>query len=660
MNDRSGLHNRTYSIIIGIIALILMPVTISLTDQYGLIDLLYAKQIEAVKAGSASSTVRKKLVSAKITCLQIINEDFQGSKLSYPGKVLVDSVKKEIYVVDSGNGRILIYASDFYPLLLIDKIYGIDSPVGLAIDFEGYLFIAQSKSKGSKEGRITVLNPCLGLKKDIYFEGFEGADTFTPNNIAISNSGYLYVTGNSYRGVVVMDKNGTFSHLLTPVDRLGESPEEKARICDVETDNQGNIYLLSEDMGRIYVYDSQERYLFKFGQKGGSTGKLSRPRGIIVDGSGERIYVIDYMRHTANAYSGDGQFLFEFGGKGLGKSWFQYPTDIAVDTFGDIIVTDTFNHRVQVLKIQETFSVEKVKEPEPKVTIAKEVPKAKMSEYYILTSSMNLREANNINSRIIQLLRKGEEFQILDEHEQDELNRWYFIKPVSGLKGWICGIYNGKPMFKKKNEGSPSIKTGYVKEPEPKITIAEEVPKAKISEHYILTSSMNLREANNINSRIIQLLRKGEEFQILDEHEQDELNRWYFIKPVSGLKGWICGIYNGKPMFKKKNEGSPSIKMDKTGYVKKQKTINATTIIRECAKELQIPAEKAGEDDKKMQEIVPKESRIAEDNSNQEVETGRLKSVAKIVGGFFLFIGLLVLILKRLKSLKVKELKSLR
>ncbi|MDL1967398.1 MAG: NHL repeat-containing protein [Deltaproteobacteria bacterium] len=352
--------------ITGIIALILMPVTTSF--QYGLIDLLYAEQVEDVKAGSASSTGRKKLASTEITCPQIINEDHEGSKLSYPGKVLVDSVKKEIYVVDSGNSRILIYTSDFYPLLSIDKIYGIDSPVGLAIDFEGYLFIAQSKNKKNKEGRISVLNPCLGWMKDIYFEGFEGSDNFTPNSIAISDRGYLYLTGNSYRGVVVMDKNGTFSHLLTPVDRLGESPEEKAIICDVEIDNQGNIYLLSEDMGRIYVYDSQERYLFKFGQKGGSTGKLSRPRGIIVDGSGERIYVIDYMRHTANAYSGDGQFLFEFGGKGWGKGWFQYPADIAVDTLGNILVADTFNHRVQVLKIQETFSVEKVKEPKPKVT----------------------------------------------------------------------------------------------------------------------------------------------------------------------------------------------------------------------------------------------------------------------------------------------------
>ena len=444
-----------YTIVISIIVLIVMPLSTSF--QQGWLDLLYAEQSEGIKAALVASTGRQKLVPVKITCLQIINEDYEGLKLSYPGNVLVDSVKKEIYVVDSGNNRILIYASDFYPLSSINKTYGINSPVGIAIDSEGYLFIAQAQGKENKKGKISILNPSLGLKKDIYFEGFEGADHFAPNNIAISNKGHIYVTGNSYRGVVVMNKEGMFSHSLTPVDRLGNSSEEKATIRDVEIDNQGNIYLLSEDMGRIYVYDSQERYLFKFGQKGGSSGKLSRPRGIAVDGVRKRIYVIDYMRHTANAYSNDGQFLFEFGGKGWGKGWFNYPTDIAVDTLCNVLIVDTFNNRVQVLKIQEAPSIEKVKQLKPKVTIAKKVSvptvlESEIPEYYLLTSNMNLREESNTDSNIIKVLRKGEKFQIIDKHKQNKSNQWYFIKTESGLTGWFCGIYNKKANFKRMSE----------------------------------------------------------------------------------------------------------------------------------------------------------------------------------------------------------------
>ena len=554
MNEIIKFRKWQYRAVIGIIALILMPVNTSF--KYGLIDLLYAEEVGGVKAGSASSTGRRKLVSAKITCIQIIQEDYEGLKISYPNEVLVDAVKKEIYVLDTGKSRILIYASDFYPLLSINKTHGINSPTGLAIDSEGYLFIAQSKGKMNKKERISVLNPSLGWKKDIYFKGFEGADNFAPSNIAISERGYLYVTGSSYRGVVVLDKDGTFSHLLTPVDRLlGKYSEEKATICDVEIDKKGNIYLLSEDMGRIYVYDSQDHYLFKFGKKGGSTGKLSRPRGIAVDSAGERIYVIDYMRHTANAYSGDGQFLFEFGGKGWGKGWFQYPTDIAVDSLGNVLVVDTFNHRVQVLKIQEAPSIEKVKEPKPKVTIAKKVPEAKIPEHYFLTSNMNLREESNTNSNIIKLLRKGEEFQILDEDKQDDLNTWLLIKSKSDLKGWICGIYRGKSMFKEKSEEEvkpTEVETvEEIKAPEPSVAVAKEVSEPESEKYYILISNMNLREESNTDSNIIKLLRKGEKFQILDEHKRRELYHWYYIETRTGLKGWICGIYRGKSMFKK-------------------------------------------------------------------------------------------------------------
>jgi general secretion pathway protein A len=95
-----------------------------------------------------------------------------------------------------------------------------------------------------------------------------------------------------------------------------------------------------------------------------------------------------------------------------------------------------------------------------------------------------------------------------------------------------------------------------------------------------------------------------------------------------------------------------------TGYVKEQKTINEF-IIKECAKELQIPTEKAIEDDKKKQKIVPQksqtseddskqevaliESQTAENESNQEVKRGGLKPAAKVLGCFFLLVSLLIL-----------------
>jgi DNA-binding beta-propeller fold protein YncE len=297
--------------------------------------------------GSSDQPVRK-----KITCLHVIQEDYEGLRLSYPSKLFVDAVKREIYVTDSGHSRILVYTHDFYPLLSIGKSDGVETPVGLAVDAKGYLFVAQAPGKKHPRARVSVFSPSLRWQRDIFFTGFEDADSFRPQNVAINKMGMLYVAGSGYTGVVVLDKEGMFSHLLTPMDSLGQGEEEKATLCDVDIDEAGKIYLLSEDMGRIYVYDEKEQFLFKFGKKGGSSGKLSRPRGIAVDNGEKRIYVIDYMRHTASAYSAEGRFLFEFGGKGWGRGWFQYPSDISVDTSGNVLVADTFNNRVQVLSVK--------------------------------------------------------------------------------------------------------------------------------------------------------------------------------------------------------------------------------------------------------------------------------------------------------------------
>jgi DNA-binding beta-propeller fold protein YncE len=290
----------------------------------------------------------------KAYCLEEILEDYEGRKMTYPSKVYVDSVTGEIYAVDSGNKRILIYTYDYYPLLSVGISDGIEAPVAVAVDQNGYLFVAQSPSGGDPRSRISVLNPALTWERDIYLSGFEGAGGFQPKGIAIGKNGNLYVAGDHYPGLIVLDRDGNFLRMICPMDCVDKYDErlEKASVCDVDIDSHGLIYVLSEDKGRVFVYDENEKFLLKFGQKGGGSGKLSRPRGVAVDDKNGRVYVIDYMRHTANAYGLEGEFLFEFGGKGWSEGWFLFPSDISVDTFGNVLVADTFNHRVQVLSLR--------------------------------------------------------------------------------------------------------------------------------------------------------------------------------------------------------------------------------------------------------------------------------------------------------------------
>ncbi len=293
--------------------------------------------------------------------LDSITEDEEGGRLSWPSFVFTEPVRNEIYIIDS-KARIIIYASDFYPLFTLTKRNGVESPQGLTVDKEGNLYVAQSPTKDNPGNRISVFNACLKWERDIYMKGFEGSDSFAPYRLAIDKGGNIYVSGYNFYGVIILNNQGQFLEMLAP-----EEQGKKVKLANVTIDKTGRIYVVSEEESRIYIYDENRKFLFEFGEKGGSSGKLSRPQALGVDNRNGRMYVVDYMRHTISAYDKDGKYLFEFGGLGWGEGWFQHPRDISVDFLGRILVADTFNNRIEVFQ-------------SPEVKPAKEIPEEEITE----------------------------------------------------------------------------------------------------------------------------------------------------------------------------------------------------------------------------------------------------------------------------------------
>lgn len=322
--------------------------------------------------------------------VSMITQDDHGKPLNYPSTVFSDRVMNETYVVTGGGGRINIYADNFFPLVSLGKGRGVDSPRGVLVDRDGRLFICQGDNQKSPT-RITILNGALFTQQEIFMSDIPGTENFLPHRIAMGLKGELYLAGLNHRGVLILDKNGKFLRWLKPEDQIRtaatgeeteltlESLEEQTadlpaeltpeigrliaddedernvgpvQITDLTTDNDGHLYLLSEETGKIYVYRADDELLFTFGKKGGSSGKLSRPRGVALDTKRRCVYVVDYMRHTILVYDLSGRFLFEFGGLGLRAGWFNFPTDVAVDSQGRVIVADLFNQRVQVLELE--------------------------------------------------------------------------------------------------------------------------------------------------------------------------------------------------------------------------------------------------------------------------------------------------------------------
>lgn len=284
---------------------------------------------------------------------KIINYDEEGKGLLMPFFVYSDHKWNELYVID-GRGRIIVYNSDYYPILTLDKRRGIEAPLALTLDKEGNLYIIQAPTKNIPDYRISVYNRAMLWERDIILKADLGGHKFQPKRVAVDKKGNIYVAGNRFQGVVVLESNGKLKGILSPVEK-----GKKVYINDVKIDDEGRIYLVNIWDSRIYVYNKNRSFLFAFGEKGGVMGKLSQPKTVAIDVKRNLIYVVDYMRHAVSAYTRNrGRFLFEFGGRGWSEGWFQFPVYVDVDREGKIIVADFFNNRIQIFKPSEMLSSE--------------------------------------------------------------------------------------------------------------------------------------------------------------------------------------------------------------------------------------------------------------------------------------------------------------
>ena len=121
----------------------------------------------------------------------------------------------------------------------------------------------------------------------------------------------------------------------------------------IALNQSGEVVVTSEC---VSVFSASGDKLRSFGTEGSGQGQFMNPRGVAVDGEGN-ILVADSYNHRIQKFTAKGQFLTAVGTEGSGPLQFNQVRDIAINTSNNkVYVVDNRNYRIQVLNSDLTFS----------------------------------------------------------------------------------------------------------------------------------------------------------------------------------------------------------------------------------------------------------------------------------------------------------------
>ena len=135
---------------------------------------------------------------------------------------------------------------------------------------------------------------------------------------------------------------------------------------------------------RIQVFTMDGEPVFKFGDSGPE--RLNNPSRCVC--YEEKFIVTDLKNNCVKVFDGKGRFLYKFGEKGNGDGQLNSPYGFCVDKYGNLLVCDVTNRRIQQFSLEGTFTGE----TSAKVTLEGPWGVATMPDDRILISEYHKKE----------------------------------------------------------------------------------------------------------------------------------------------------------------------------------------------------------------------------------------------------------------------------
>lgn len=137
----------------------------------------------------------------------------------------------------------------------------------------------------------------------------------------------------------------------------------------VAVNSRGDVFVGNSVNGCIYVFTGDLEFIFAFKAIPGNIHK-DHAMEFCID-KYDRVIISDYYGHVLRFFDLDGKCLGTFGSKGEEPGQFKYPHGVAMDDQNRIVVVDSENSRLQIIR----SSLDPVEEKDPEIqTLLASVP----------------------------------------------------------------------------------------------------------------------------------------------------------------------------------------------------------------------------------------------------------------------------------------------
>lgn len=274
-----------------------------------------------------------------------VNGFDQDSVFGELSALALDESNGLFYVADTKFARVYGFTLQGVPKLEYGLDKGLESPVGLAVDKQGNLYVSEKSG-----GPIKMINP-KGEVSKFDLPAVEGGDAPKPGRMTFDRDGNLYVVDRANCRVLIFDKD---HKLKQSIGGKGDKRGQFKSLEDVAVDRQGRVYALDSEGTPVQVFDKKGKYVYRFGFRGDGDQDISFASGLFID-QNDQIWIVDRGRHALKVFDRSGEFLRRLGTYGVDEGYLFQPVDADMDSLGRVYIAEAGARRVQVFSLSQPF-----------------------------------------------------------------------------------------------------------------------------------------------------------------------------------------------------------------------------------------------------------------------------------------------------------------